>query len=125
MVRSLNLLFFSFSGGGVSGIPLVDSTNRNVSSTVRAVGSIFSTFGEETVLAGLEEILSSFTRYLKKDRRVEIFLAIELFLFLRWRKLKYFRIANRSTFSIRTSPLEERDAPEFFKNCSNSSRSLR
>src|SRR3972149_7217029 len=115
MARSLNLFFFPFSEGGVREIPLVDSTKRNVSSTVRAVGRIFSAFGEETVLAGFEEIRSSFTRYLKKDRRVEIFLAIELFLFLRLRKLKYFRIANRSTFSIRTSPLEERGVPESFK----------
>src|SRR5512139_1545534 len=101
-----------------------DSINRKASSTVRVAGRVFSTFGVETVFAGLEGISCSLTKYLKKERRVEIFLAIELFLFFRWRKLKYFRMAIRSTFSILTSPKGERDVPEPFRKFSNSSKSF-
>jgi hypothetical protein len=88
------------------------------------VGRGFSIFGVETLLAGLEVTSSSLTKYLKKERRVEIFLAMELFLFFRWRKLKYLRMANRSTLSISTSPVAERKIPELLKKLSNASKSL-
>jgi hypothetical protein len=88
------------------------------------VGRVFSTFGVETLLAGLEEITCSLIKYLKKERSVEIFLAIELFLFFRWRKLMYFRMANRSTFSISTTPAGLRYIPEFFKKSSTPSKSF-
>jgi hypothetical protein len=87
------------------------------------VGRNFSTFGVETLLAGLEVASFSLTRYLKKERRVESFLAIELFLFFRCRKLKYFRIAHRSTLFISLSPAGERTIPELFRKSSNSSKS--
>src|SRR4030043_455102 len=58
----------------------------------------------------------SLTKYLKKERKVEIFLAMELFLFFRWRKLKYLRISIRFTFSISVSPAGERHSPELCKN---------
>src|SRR5512136_2147210 len=102
-----------------------DSINRKASSTVRVVGRVFSTFGVETAFAGLEGITCSLTKYLKKERNVEIFLAIELFLFFRWRKLKYFRMAIRSTFSIFTSLSGMSCIPEFFRKSSKASKSLR
>jgi hypothetical protein len=124
MARSLNPLFFALSEEDFSMGFLGDSISRKASSTVRVVGRGFSTFGVETLLAGLEVASCSLTKYLKKERRVEIFLAIELFLFLRWRKLKYLRMANRSTFPISISCAVERDIPELFKKFSNSSKSL-
>src|SRR4030065_790101 len=105
MARSLNFLSFIPAGGDFSERLLGDSINRKASSTVRVVGRVFSTLGVDTLLAGLEAIICSLFRYLKKERSVEIFLAIELFLFLRWRKLRYFRMAIRSTFSISTTPV--------------------
>jgi hypothetical protein len=104
---------------------LGDSINLKASSTVRVVGRVFSTFGVDTLLAGLEGTICSLTKYLKKERSVEIFLAIELFLFLRCKKLRYFRMAMRSTFPNSTSPEEARHIPELFKKSSNPSKSLR
>jgi hypothetical protein len=124
MARSLKPFSFDPSEG-FSEMVVGDSINRKASSTVRVLGRVFSTFGVETPLAGLEGITCSLTIYLKKERSVEIFLAIELFLFFRWRKLKYFRIAIRSTFSISTFPEELTYIPEFFKKSSNPSKSLR
>jgi hypothetical protein len=62
---------------------LGDSINRKVSSTVSVVGSVLSTFGVEIPFAGFEGTICSLTKYLKKERSVESFLAIELFLFFR------------------------------------------
>jgi hypothetical protein len=125
MARSLKTFSLDPSEEDFSEILLGDSINRKASSTERVMGRVFSTFGVETLLAGLEGITCSLTKYLKKERSVEIFLAIELFLFFRWRKLKYFRIAIRSTFSISTSPVGVRYIPELFKKSSNPSKSLR
>jgi hypothetical protein len=82
MARSLNLFSLDASEN-FSEILWGDSINRKASSTVRVAGRVFSTFGVETLLAGLEGITCSLIKYLKKERSVEIFLAIELFLFLR------------------------------------------
>jgi hypothetical protein len=123
MARSLKRFSFATSED-FSGMLLGDSINRKASSTVRVVGRVFSTFGVETLLAGLEEITCSLIKYLKKERSVEIFLAIELFLFFRWRKLMYFRIANRSALSISTTPAGLRYIPELFKKSSNPSKSF-
>jgi hypothetical protein len=103
---------------------LGDSINRKASSTVRVVGRVFSTFGVETLLAGLEAIICSLAKYLKKERSVETFLAIELFLFFRWRELMYFRIAIRSAFSISTPPEALRYIPELFKKSSKPCKSF-
>src|SRR4030043_1410218 len=115
MARSLNLLSFIPAGENFSDRFLGDSINRKASSTVRVVGRVFSTLGVEILLAGLEAIICSLFRYLKKERKVEIFLAIELFLFFRWRKLRYFRMAIRSAFSITASPAGLTHTPELFK----------
>src|SRR3990172_8692329 len=101
------------------------STIRNASSTVRTDGRTFSTLGVETLLAGLEFTLFSFTKNLKKERRVETFRAIETFLFFRCRKVKYFRIVNRSIVSISTPPEGRRQVPVSSKNPQNCSRSVR
>src|SRR4030043_368018 len=122
MARSLNLLSFIPAGENFSDRFLGDSINRKASSTVRVVGRVFSTLGVEILLAGLEAIICSLFRYLKKERNVEIFLAIELFLFFRWRKLRYFRMVIRSTFFHSTSAEEVRIIPEFFKKSSNPSK---
>jgi hypothetical protein len=100
------------------------SISLKASSTVRVVGRGFSTFGVETLLVGLEIRICSLTKNLKKERRVEIFLAMELFLFFRWRKLKYLRMANRSTFPDSISWPVERGIPKFLRKFSNSPRSL-
>src|SRR4030043_1838375 len=123
MARSLKLFSFPPSED-FSEILLGDSINRKASSTLRWVGRVFSTLGVETLLAGLEGTICSLTKYLKKERSVESFLAIELFLFFRWRKLKYLRIARRSTFSILTWPAGVRYIPELFKKFLNSFRSV-
>src|SRR3972149_11115080 len=111
MARSLTRLSLDISEA-FSRMLLCDSINRKASSTESVVGRVFSTFGVETLLAGLEGMTCSLIKYLKKERSVEIFLAIELFLFFRWRTLIYFRIAIRSTFSISTPPVELRYIPE-------------
>src|SRR4030043_1749217 len=122
MARSLNPFSFDPSEDFPKTL-LGDPINLKASSTVRVVGRVFSTFGVETLFAGLEGTISSLTRYLKKDRSVEIFLAIELFLFLLKRKLRDIRIAIRSTFPKSTSPEGVRYIPEAFKKSSNPSKS--
>jgi hypothetical protein len=96
MARSLKPFSFDPSEG-FSEMVVGDSINRKASSTVRVVGRVFSTFGVETPLAGLEGITCSLTIYLKKDRSVEIFLAIELFLF--------FGGGSSNTFESPSDPL--------------------